>query len=157
QDDDFGELGNERRVRYTNLAPGDYRFVVKAANDSGVWNEAGASLALTIPPAFHQTTWFRALCVAAPPALPWGLHRVRGRAVERHERQLMDAQEKERTRIAGDLHDGVLQQLSVATLNLGMVKQQLPRDSRATQEIVDVQNRLVDVGRDIRYLSHELH
>src|SRR5262249_5912852 len=39
QDDDWRELVNERRVQYTNLPPRDYRFLVKAANDSGVWNE----------------------------------------------------------------------------------------------------------------------
>jgi signal transduction histidine kinase len=108
QDRDFRELVNERHVRYTNLPPRSYRFLVKAANDSGVWNEDGAVVDLIIPPAFHQTTWFRALGVAAVGALLWAAFRIRVGVLERRQRLLIDAQEEERARIAGELHDGVL-------------------------------------------------
>jgi signal transduction histidine kinase/ligand-binding sensor domain-containing protein len=157
QDQDFRELINERHVRYTNLPPGNYRFVVKAANDSDVWNEEGAFLDFTIPPAFHQATWFRALCAVAVAALLWAAYRIRVGVLERRQRLLIDTQEEERARIAGELHDGVLQQLSAVTFNLGAIKYQIPPGSPAKAEIAGAQDKLVEIGRDIRNLSHELH
>ena len=157
QDPDFRELVNERHVRYTNLPPRDYRFLVKAANDSGVWNEAGAFLDFTIPPIFYQATWFRALCVGAAAALLFAAYRFRLAVLERRRRLLIDAQEEERARIAGELHDGVLQHLSAVTLNLGAVKYQIPAGAPAKAEIARAQDQLVEIGRDIRNLSHELH
>ena len=54
------EVGSDRRlVTYTNLDPGDYVFRVMGSNDDGIWNEAGASLALTITPPWWETIWFR--------------------------------------------------------------------------------------------------
>ena len=44
QDSDWREVVNDRHVQYSNLAPGNYRFRVIACNNSGVWNEEGASL-----------------------------------------------------------------------------------------------------------------
>lgn len=126
QDRDFRELVNERHVRYTNLPQRDYRFLVKAANDSGVWNEAGAFLDFTIPPIFYQATWFRALWAGAAAALLFAAYRFRLAVLERRRRLLIDAQEEARARIAGELHDGVLQHLSAVTLNLGAVKVQMP-------------------------------
>ena len=64
QDQDWREVTNDRRVQYSNLAPGHYRFRVMASNNSGVWNEEGALLDFSIDPAFYQTKWFRVACVA---------------------------------------------------------------------------------------------
>jgi signal transduction histidine kinase len=171
QDKDWRELVNERHVRYTNLPPSSYRFRVSASNESGVWTDQDASLDLVIPPAWYQAGWFRALCVLALGSLLWAAHRVRlgilvrqQRLLEGHQReitalneQLMKAQEEERTRIAGELHDGVLQQLTSAALNLGTVKYQAPRDSPIKAEIAAVQGELEQIGTDIRQISHELH
>jgi hypothetical protein len=76
QDKDWRELANDRHVHYTNLAPKRYRFRVTACNNSGVWNEEGASLEFVLPPAWYQTGWFRALCVAAFLALLWAASRL---------------------------------------------------------------------------------
>jgi len=157
QDKDWRELVNERHVRYTNLPPGDYRFLVKASNDSGVWNEEGAALDFTIPPAFYETTWFRALCVAAAAAFFWAAYRIRVGVLARHQERLLDAQEEERARIAGELHDGVLQQLTTVTVDLGTVKYQIPPGSPAKTEIASVQKKLIEIGTNIRHLSHELY
>jgi hypothetical protein len=73
QDPDWKEVANERKVQYSNLAPGSYRFRVIASNNSGVWNEAGDALGFVVAPAYYQTTWFRALCVLALVALLYGL------------------------------------------------------------------------------------
>ena len=87
-------------------------------NNSGVWNEAGASLEFSVAPAYYQTSWFRAASVAILALLLWTGYRVRVGVIERHAAQisalnerLMKAQEQERTRIAGELHDSVMQQI----------------------------------------------
>ena len=93
QDQDWRELINVRHVRYTNLAPGHYRFRVLACNNTGVWNEEGASLDFAIAPAWFQTTWFRALCVLAMAALLWGLYRLRIRQLKAREERFREAVE----------------------------------------------------------------
>jgi PAS domain S-box-containing protein len=88
QDPEWREGEGERRAHYSNLPPGRYRFRVTACNNSGVWNEEGATLDFVIAPAYYQTNWFRALCAAAALALLVGLSQWRIHQVRRHERQL---------------------------------------------------------------------
>ena len=72
QDKDWREVVNERRVEYSNLPPRNYRFRVMACNNSGVWNEDGASLDFSIAPAYYQTNWFRVLCFGSFPCVALG-------------------------------------------------------------------------------------
>jgi ligand-binding sensor domain-containing protein len=58
-DDGWTEAGTRRTAYYTNLSPGDYTFRVQACNNDGLWNEAGASLKLTVLPPWWETWWFR--------------------------------------------------------------------------------------------------
>jgi PAS domain S-box-containing protein len=88
QDPEWKQVAGEHRAHYSNLPPGRYRFRVSACNNSGVWNEEGASLDFVIAPAYYQTNWFRALCAAAVLALAVGLYQWRIRQVRRHEKQL---------------------------------------------------------------------
>jgi signal transduction histidine kinase len=61
--DDWVYVGQQRTATFTNLAPGQYDFRVKAANSDGVWNEEGASLRLVVKPPFWATWWFRVLAL----------------------------------------------------------------------------------------------
>ena len=88
---------------------GNYRFRVTACNNSGVWNEAGTSLDFSIAPAYYQTNWFRALCVVAFLAMLWGLYQFRLRQMAHQFDMRLEARVSERTRIARDLHDTLLQ------------------------------------------------
>ncbi len=56
-------IGNRRTATYTNLDPGKYEFVVKAANNDEVWNEEGKSIKIIITPPFWQTWWFITIVV----------------------------------------------------------------------------------------------
>ena len=109
QDPDWREVVNERTVHYSNLAPRDYRFRVVAANDNGVWNEQGDAIEFSIAPAYYQTNWFRALCVALAGAGLWTSWQVRLRQLARQLEMTLGARVAERTRIARDLHDTLLQ------------------------------------------------
>ena len=165
------EPGTRRRAFYNDLRPGRYRFRVIAANNSGVWNETGSTLEFSIAPAYWQTSWFRALCVLAFVATLWTVYQLRVNALKRRQavleqhqteiralnEQMIKAQEAERMRISGELHDGVLQQITSLTLRLGKVKRQVPPDSEANATVNVVQQQLINVGTDIRHLSHELH
>ena len=170
-DGDWQDAGNRRQAFYTNLSPASYRFRVVACNNSGVWNETGASLDFSIVPAYYQTTWFRILCAAVILTMIWAIYRLRvgvleerHRILERHKgeisalnERLMKAQEEERMRISGELHDGVLQQITSLTLRLGKVRRQEPPESEDRATISGLQQQLIKLGTDIRHLSHELH
>ncbi len=96
-------------MQYSNLPPSHYRFRVKACNNSGVWNEEGAALDFVIPPAWYQTNWFRAWCVLAFLALLWALYQLRLRQLAAQFNMRLEERVGERTRIARDLHDTLLQ------------------------------------------------
>lgn len=53
----------KREAYYSNLAPGEYTFRVKASNNSGVWNEKGVSLKIIIAPPLSGTWWFRLIAL----------------------------------------------------------------------------------------------
>ncbi|WP_020529379.1 hybrid sensor histidine kinase/response regulator transcription factor [Flexithrix dorotheae] len=56
-DENWIESGTRRFVSYTNLAPGEYVFRVKACNNDNIWNEAGTSIKITILPPPWKTWW----------------------------------------------------------------------------------------------------
>ena len=109
QDRDWKEVIKNRQVQYSNLPPGPYRFRVVASNNSGVWNEAGATLEFSIAPAYYQTRWFQAAIAAGVFALLWVAYRLRIRHVAQQFNRTLDARVSERTRIARELHDTLLQ------------------------------------------------
>ena len=94
---DWVDAGDRRAAFYSNIAPGRYTFHVKAANNDGVWNEAGESYAIRLAPHFYQTLWFYALCLCGVALTVIGVHRLRVRALKLREQQLA-AQVDERTR-----------------------------------------------------------
>ncbi len=63
-DTDWVDAGTRRTAYYSYLPPGNYRFMVKAANSDGIWNEKGATIDLEIKPFFYQTKEFLLLCIA---------------------------------------------------------------------------------------------
>jgi signal transduction histidine kinase len=115
-DSDWQEAGGRREAFYTRLAPGKYRFRVIACNNDGLWNEQGATLDFSIVPAWFQTIWFRALCIAAAMLMIWGVHRLRMRQIHKSLSARFDERLAERTRMARELHDTFLQTLQGSKL-----------------------------------------
>jgi signal transduction histidine kinase len=109
KDRDWQEVGTRRQAFYNDLAPRSYRFRVIASNNSGVWNEAGASLDFAIAPAYYQTRWFEAVVVGAGLTLLWAAYQVRVRLIAREFDLRMDERVNERMRVARELHDTLLQ------------------------------------------------
>jgi signal transduction histidine kinase/ligand-binding sensor domain-containing protein len=149
-DADWHELTAARQAFYTNLRPGHYAFRVIAANNDGVWNESGASLAFVIPPAFVQTGWFIALCTAGGAVAVWVLVRLRVRQVRRRLEERMEERVNERTRIARELHDSLLQGFQGLMFRLQAVRQLLPAGDAAKvlDSAMQVGDQAIGEGRD---------
>lgn len=107
-DQGWVDAGTTRIARYPRVPPGDYRFRVTACNHDGIWNETGAVIALKVDPYLWEATWFRATAGISGGGLLGGgvlltLRRRYRRKLEILEQQ--QALERERARIAQDLHD----------------------------------------------------
>jgi signal transduction histidine kinase len=108
-------------------------------------------------PPLWQTWWFVVINGSALVLAALAFIQFRIREMSRQMNVRLEERLAERTRIAGELHDGVLQQITSLSLVLGAAKQQVPPDSEVRLKITDVQRKLMQVGADIRQLSHELH
>jgi signal transduction histidine kinase/ligand-binding sensor domain-containing protein len=141
QDPDWIEAGTRRQAFYTNLPPGTYRFQVIAANADGVWNEEGATVAFEIPPTFFQSRWFVALCILLALVPLWLLYRLRVAQVARgmaHDFNLrLDERVNERTRIARELHDTLLQSFQGLMLRFQSARDLLPAHPADALEALD--------------------
>ncbi|MBZ5686433.1 MAG: hypothetical protein LAP86_15490 [Acidobacteriia bacterium] len=163
QDKEWQEAGTRREAFYTNLDPGSYHFRLIACNNDGVWNNAGTSLDFSIAPAYYQTGWFRAACLASFIVLIWMLYRLRVRSVEqrylerhRAEEELRRARAElahiHRVSTMGELtaaltHE-VRQPIAAAVTNAKTCMRWLSRDQPDLTEARDAASRLIkDVTR----------
>jgi ligand-binding sensor domain-containing protein/signal transduction histidine kinase len=142
---------------YTNLDPGSYTFRVIASNSNGAWNRDGPSLNLTIVPAFYQTSWFLLLCAAAVGTLAWAVYQWHvGQVTARMDIQFIERL-SERTRIARELHDTLLQSFQGLILHFQTARDLLPKDpleagknldtalESADQAMVEGRNAIYDI------------
>jgi signal transduction histidine kinase len=117
-----------------------------------VWNEQGASLDFSIAPAYWQTRWFASLCVAAFMALLWALYQLRLRQLARQFNMTLDARVGERTRIARELHDTLLQSFHGLLLRFQTASELLstrPAEAKQTLDrTIDQAAQAITEGRD---------
>jgi signal transduction histidine kinase/ligand-binding sensor domain-containing protein len=116
QDSKWREAGSIRQAVYDNLAPGNYTFRVIACNNDGVWNMTGATMAFTILPAWYQENWFRAIWAVLMLLVLWITYRLRLRQMRRALTARFDERLAERTRMARELHDTILQTIQGSKL-----------------------------------------
>ena len=150
RDPDWKDVGNERKAFYNDLPPRNYRFRVAASNNSGVWNEAGASFDFSIRPAYYQTTWFQASSAAAFFLMLWGLYRYRLHQIAQRFNTRMEARVDERTRIARELHDTLLQSFQALMIHFQAVDNLLPpgKGKDALEKVLDRADRALVEGRN---------
>ncbi|BCS31701.1 histidine kinase [Luteitalea sp. TBR-22] len=149
-DRDWNEPTAERQVVFTNLPPGSYRFRLVASNSDGAWNGAESTLSFEIEPWFWQTVWFQLTSMTAAGLAGWGLYRLRVRQVARRLTARFEERLAERTRIAQELHDTLLQGFLSASMQLHVAVEALPRDVPARQSLERVHHlmrRVIDEGR----------
>lgn len=158
-DDDWIDPRKRRDAVYGNLAPGTYRFRVIAANNDGVWNRKGATLSLTVLPAFYQTTWFLCLCILAGGVLLWWIYALRVRQLTARMQAAMGVRMAERERIARELHDTLLQSFQGLVLQFqaaanrlvpgGPANEALDRALRSADDaLIEGRNRVRELRAD---------
>jgi signal transduction histidine kinase/ligand-binding sensor domain-containing protein len=151
-DKEWQDAGTRREAIYTRLGPGDYHFRVIACNNDGIWNEEGARLGFNIAPAWFQTAWFLAFSVCIFLLLLWALYRLRLRQLARQFKVTLETRVDERTRIARELHDTLLQSFQGLTLQFQRGRNLLPgRTSEAIQTLdaaLDGAEQAIVEGRD---------
>ncbi|QLA21142.1 hybrid sensor histidine kinase/response regulator [Desulfolutivibrio sulfoxidireducens] len=87
-DHDWTKPSPRRFATYTNLDPGVYALRMRAANDDGIWNDAGTTLRIRVLPPYWETTWFRGLFLAVVLGSAWFFYRWRVARVERKRLEL---------------------------------------------------------------------
>ncbi len=139
-----------RLVTYTTLPPGDYVFRVQGSNNRGVWNENGTSIRIRILPPWWGRWWFRSVCMAVSLALLWGAYQSRVRLLHHEFDMTLDARVGERTRIARDLHDTLLQSFHGLLLRFQAATNLLPEGEAKTQfeGAIDQAAQAITEGRD---------
>jgi signal transduction histidine kinase len=149
-DKNWQDAGPRRQAFYTNLRPGHYRFHVIASNNDGGWNEAGAASEFNILPAFYQTNWFFIFCVASAGCITWTGYQWRARQMAARLDLQFRERLSERTRVAQDLHDTLLQGFLSAFMQLQVAEARLP-DSPGKPivgEVLDLMKSVIEDGRN---------
>ena len=135
----WNDAGMERKAIYRHVPPGRYVFRVMAGNSDSVWSGEGALLAVAVAPFFYQTLWFRGgVIVLVVMILSWAAAiAMRGRMRRRMEQlERQHDLERERSRIAQDLHDDLGAGLTEIGL-LGGMLQETPEIPAGKREGLD--------------------
>ncbi len=154
-DSDWVEAGNRRVAFYSYVPPGSYQFHVIACNADGLWNETGATLALTVSKYFWQTWWFLGLSVLTLLVLVVGVVRFAvKRRLQRRLQQLEQerALERERTRIAQDLHD----EMGAKLCRISFLSEDARRNHDVSSELQHQIVSISDASRDVLHSLDEI-
>ena len=143
------DAGARRQAFYTNLNPGHYTFHVKACNDSGVWNEQGATINFDIAPAWYQTVWFRVFAAALVIFFLAGVYLLRIRMIAERIELRVNERTSERMRISRELHDTLLQAIQGIVLRFSSLTARVSPDVQGEMErSLDDAESLLVLGRD---------
>jgi len=140
----------ERQITYNNLGSGTYRFRVLASNSDGLWNSDESDVAFNIEPSYWQTWWFRLSGFVAGVLAVLLFVRLRMRALAARMNMRFEERLAERTRIAQELHDTLLQGFMSASMQLHVADDRLPEDSPAKPllgRVLHLMGRVIDEGR----------
>lgn len=144
---DWIDAGTRRTAYFTKMPPGEYLFRVIACNNDGYWNEQGASVSFRILPPFWMTWWFRTLGFIVFVSLIAAIVRFNEQRKMRQKLQAMEkaaAVERERLRIARDLHD----ELGARLTEIGFMTE-FARKEKKKKETADQLRTIGDTARGI--------
>jgi signal transduction histidine kinase/ligand-binding sensor domain-containing protein len=145
-DREWSEPGTVRLAQYNFLPPGKYQFHVLACNNDGVWNEQGATLALVVQPHFYETWVFKiSATLVGLAVVVFVVRRISGRRL-RKQVELLERQraiERDRTRIAKDIHDD----LGAGLTHIALLSELARRDT--AQALPDHVSQISDMAREL--------
>jgi signal transduction histidine kinase len=122
-----------------------------ASNSDGLWSGAEAAIRFEIEPRFWQTVWFRLSALMLCAMIGWSMYRLRVIQVARQLNVRFEERLAERTRIAQELHDTLLQGFMSASMQLHVAADGLPQDSPARaslSRVLDLMSRVIEEGRN---------
>ncbi len=126
-----------RMATFTTLPAGDYTLRVQGSNNRGVWNEQGLDLQLKILPPWWGTSWFRAVSAVVLLTLLWAAYQYRVRQLRWAFNIRLEERVDERTRIARELHDTLLQSFQGLMPVFQTARNLLPGQSDRAAEVLD--------------------
>jgi ligand-binding sensor domain-containing protein/signal transduction histidine kinase len=149
------EAGNSRIARYSKLPPGEYRFWLKACNEDGIWNTAGSTLLVRVETPYWRTGWFLGTVAACLLGAIVGV--VHYLSTQRLQRQLVhmrhqEALEKERARIAQDIHD----QLGASLTQVAMLGELVESDKENPEEVQTHARQISQTARETTRVLDEI-
>jgi signal transduction histidine kinase len=165
-DTDWKSAGTDRKITYTNLPPGNYIFKVIGSNNTGIWNEQGSSISFYVIPPFYMTTWFRIISISVLLLFLVLSIFIAIKIIQRKEKArilineieqkarfnaIMDTEERERKRIAEDLHDGIGPLLSTVKLNLSLAER-----NHIDDNLLTAKNQLDTITNELRNITYNL-
>ncbi len=148
-------VGNSRIVRYPKLPPGEYHFQVTACNEDGVWNETGATLAVTVLPPFWRKWWFlTAVAIGLLGLIVAVVHFISTQKLQRQLEGLRQQQalEKERARIARDIHD----QLGASLTQVSLLGEMVESDKNLPNEVEAHARQISQTARETSHALDEI-
>lgn len=162
-DNDWQDVGTRRIAYYSYLPPGKYKFRVTATNGNNIWSEHEASLEITVQAYFWQTWWFSILAAITLTLLIIIIYQIRlaqlqKRRLEQEEfsRQLINAHESERNRIAGELHDSLGQNLLVIKNWTLLILKQLTPETKYRKQLEEILEAATLSLEETRTISRNL-
>lgn len=162
-DPDWIDAQTRRTAYYSHIPPGNYTFKVLAANRDGIWNETGAAISLSVLPPFWRTWWFLVLAAIAVTLIIFTLYRRRINLLTRaHAAQeafalkLIESEERERKRIAAELHDSLGQSL-VLIKNWALLAIEAESKNRSPKPNLDeISETASEAIKEVREISYNL-
>jgi len=136
-DKTWHEVGSDDRLAaYTTLPAGAYTFWAQGATSRGPWSEPGVALQIEILPPFWATWWFRSALATLLLASLWYAHYLRLAQAARQFDTRFEERISERTRIARELHDTLLQSFHGLMFRFQAARNMLPlRPEEAIQAL----------------------
>ena len=147
----WSEPATSREAVYTNLSPRSYRFRVIASNPDGVWSSEEAAIGFEVDPLFWQTWWFRASVLLACALAVLALYRFRLIQATKRLNAAFEERLAERTRIAQELHDTLLQGFLSASMQVHVAADRLPADSPSKPTLtraLELMGQVIEEGRN---------
>jgi signal transduction histidine kinase len=150
-DRQWSEPSAAREAVYTNLGPRTYHFHLLASNSYGEWNGAETVVGFEVEPALWQTWWFRSTLAVLLASIVFVFYRLHLHRLTQQLNLRFEERLAERTRIAQELHDTLLQGFLSASMQLHVAEDQLPADSPAKplmNRVLTLMGRVIDEGRN---------
>jgi len=154
-DADWVEAGGRRTAFYNYVPPGDYRFRVNACERDGIWNENGVGIQVNVSRYFWQSWWFLGLAFTGLMTSIGGAARLVERTKQRRRLKLIEQErqlERERTRIAQDLHD----QMGASLCRISFLSEHARRNDQLPKDLRNEISSISDASREVLHSLDEI-